>query len=73
MIEFFSKIADLLSTIIAFAVNTIKSLIQLSLMIPKAFTTIIEVLGLFPPFITVPLIGVLGLALILAIINHFSG
>lgn len=73
MLEFFSKIADILSTIIEFIVNMIKSLIQLMMMVPKTYAAIVEVFALFPPFITVPIIGILGLALIIAIINKFSG
>lgn len=73
MIEFFTKIGDIISTVIDFIVNTFKSLIQLITIVPKTFAAIVETLALFPPFITVPIIGVLSISLIIAIINKFSG
>lgn len=73
MLEFFSKIGDLISIAIEFIINMLKSLLQLLIMVPKSYAAIVEVLALFPPFITVPIIGILGLALIIAIINKFSG
>lgn len=73
MLEFFSKIGELISIAIGFIINMFKSLLQLLIIVPKTYSAIIEVLTFFPPFITVPIIGVLGIALIIAIINKFAG
>lgn len=73
MLEFFTKIGDLISTAIDFIINMIKSLLQLLMIVPKVFGAVIKVLALFPPFLTVPIIGVLSIALIIAIINKFAG
>ncbi len=73
MLEFFGKVGDLISIAINFIVNMIKSLVQLTIMVPRAFAAIVETLGLFPPFITVPIIAFLGITLTIAIINRFSG
>lgn len=73
MLEFFSKIGDLISIAIGFIINMLKSLMQLLLIVPKVFGAVIKVLSLFPPFITVPIIAVLSIALIIAIINKFAG
>lgn len=73
MLEFFSKVGDLISIAIDFVVNMVKSLVQLTIMVPRAWTAIVETLGLFPPFITIPVIAFLGLTLTIAIINKFSG
>ena len=73
MLEFFSKIGDLISIAVNFIINMLKSLLQLLLLVPKVFAAIIKTLALFPPFITVPIISMLGIALIIAIINKFSG
>lgn len=73
MLEFFTKIGDLISIAIGFIINMFKSLMQLLIIVPKTYAAIVETLGLFPPFITVPIIGVLSIALIIAVINKFAG
>lgn len=73
MLEFFGKIAEYISIAVEFIINMLKSLLQLLLIVPKTYAAIVEVLALFPPFITVPIIGLLSLALIIAIINKFGG
>jgi len=73
VLEFFGKIAEYISIAVEFIINMLKSLLQLLLIVPKTYAAIVEVLALFPPFITVPIIGLLSLALIIAIINKFGG
>lgn len=73
MLEFFEKIGDFISIAVEFFINMLKSLLQLLLIVPKSFAAISQVLSLFPPFLTVPIIGVLSVALIIAVINKFAG
>lgn len=73
MIEFFTKIGDLISIVIDFVVMVIKNLIMLLALVPKAYAALAETLALFPPFITIPLMAFLATALAIAIISNFGG
>lgn len=73
MIEFFTKIGDLISIVIDYVVMVIKNLFMLLVMVPKAFSALVQTLVLFPPFITVPLMAFLGIALAIAILSSFKG
>lgn len=72
MFEFFMKIGNLIEMVINFVITMIESLIQLFIMVPKSYAAIVEVLGLMPPFIVVPIYAVLGFAMIIVIVSKFT-
>lgn len=73
MIQFFQSIAGFIETIVSFVVSLFMNLIMLITMIPKTLAAITAVLGLFPPFITVPIIALLSLSLVITILSKFGG
>lgn len=73
MIQFFQSIAGFIETIVNFVLSFFMNLILLLGMIPKTLAAITAVLGLFPPFITVPIIALLSLSLVISIISMFKG
>lgn len=72
MIEFFTKIAGFIETIVNYVVGFFRNLILLITMIPKTLVAISSVLNLFPPFIIVPIMALLLLSLIIAILNKWG-
>lgn len=72
MLEFFSKIGDLISMAISFIIQWFTSLIQLMLIVPKSIVAVGEVLALFPPFITIPILALIAFSVLITILNHWG-
>ncbi len=73
VIEFFQSLVDYIRLFVNFLITMFHNLMTLLNYVPRSLTTLARVLGMLPPFLTVPILGIIGISVTITVINLFKG
>lgn len=72
MIDFFKGLFSYIEIAVNFISSMLENLLMLVINIPRAFTALSSAFAMLPPFIIIPIMGVIGVSVIVTVLNKWG-